>query len=58
MVYDNRYVRAWFTPIPAASQPSERDLDYQEEEPPLQKSVKLPDNEYVPEDVKAWEAVL
>src|SRR5690606_22287073 len=32
-------------------------LDYQEEEPPFTKSVELPDNEYAPDDVKAWEAV-
>lgn len=58
MVYDNRYVRAWFHAYSGGiTAQAKEGLDYQEEEPPFTKSVKLPDNEYVPEDVKAWEAV-
>jgi len=57
MVFDNRYVRAWFHAYSGGiTAQAHEGLDYQEEEPPFTKSVKLPENEYVPEDVKAWEA--
>ncbi len=58
MVCDNRYVRAWFHAYSGGvTCQAKEGLDYQEEEPPFTKSVELPDNEYAPDDVKAWEAV-
>lgn len=57
MVFDNRYVRAWFHAYSGGiTAQAKEGLGYQEEEPPFTKSVKLPDNEYAPEDVRAWEA--
>lgn len=56
MTYDNRYVRGWFHAYSGGiTAQAKEGLDYQEEEPPFTKSAKLPDNEYVPEDVKAWQ---
>lgn len=58
MVYDNRYVRAWFHAYSGGiTAQAKEGLDYQEEEPPFTASVELPENEYVPEDVANWEAV-
>jgi len=56
MTYDNRYVRGWFHAYSGGiTARAKEGLDYQEEEPPFTKSVRLPENEYVPEDVKAWQ---
>lgn len=56
MTYDNRYVRGWFHAYSGGiTARAKEGLDYQEDEPPFTKSAKLPDNEYVPEDVKAWQ---
>lgn len=55
MTYDNRYVRGWFHAYSGGvTARAKEGLDYQEEEPPFTKEAKLPDNEYVPEDVKEW----
>ena len=57
MTYDNRFVRAWFHAYSGGvTAQAKEGLDYQEAEPPFTKSVKLPENEHVPEDVKAWTA--
>ena len=56
MTYDNRYVRGWFHAYSGGiTARAKEGLDYQEEEPPFPKSVRLPENEYAPEEVKAWE---
>ncbi|HBG09145.1 MAG: SpoIID/LytB domain-containing protein [Limnochordia bacterium] len=56
MTYGNRYVRGWFHAYSGGiTARAKEGLDYQEEEPPFTKSVRLPDNEHVPEDVKAWQ---
>ena len=56
MTYDNRYVRGWFHAYSGGiTARAKEGLDYQEEEPPFTKSVRLPENEYAPEEVKAWE---
>jgi stage II sporulation protein D len=56
MTYDNRYVRGWFHAYSGGiTARAKEGLDYQEDEPPFTKSVRLPDNEHVPEDVKAWQ---
>ena len=56
MTYDNRYVRGWFHAYSGGiTARAKEGLDYQGEEPPFTKSAKLPDNEFVPEDVKAWQ---
>lgn len=58
MAYDNRYVRAWFHAYSGGvTAQAKEGLDYQEEEPPFTASVELPENEYVPDDVKHWEAM-
>lgn len=55
MTYDNRFVRAWFHAYSGGiTAQAKEGLDYKEEEPPFTKSVTLPDNEFVPEDVKQW----
>lgn len=55
MAYDNRFVRGWFHAYSGGiTARAKEGLDYQENEPPFTKSVKLADNEFVPEDVKAW----
>lgn len=57
MTYDNRYVRAWFHAYSGGRTAQAKEgLDYKEKEPPFTNSVKLPDNEFVPEDVKNWTA--
>ncbi len=56
MTYDNRYVRGWFHAYSGGiTARAKEGLDYQEEEPPFTKSARLPENEYAPEEVKAWE---
>ena len=56
MTYDNRYVRGWFHAYSGGiTARAKEGLDYQEEEPPFTKSVRLPENEYAPEEVKAWQ---
>ncbi len=55
MTYDNRFVRAWFHAYSGGiTAQAKEGLDYKEQEPPFTKSVTLPDNEFVPEDVKRW----
>ena len=55
MTYDNRYVRAWFHAYSGGTTARAKEgLDYKEQEPPFTKSVTLPENKYVPEDVKRW----
>src|SRR5690554_2904811 len=57
MTYDNRYVRGWFHAYSGGvTARAKEGLDYQEEEPPFTKSVKLGENDYVPDDVKEWTA--
>lgn len=57
MTYDNRYVRGWFHAYSGGiTARAKEGLDYQEEEPPFTASVKLTENEYVPDDVKSWTA--
>ncbi|HHT69206.1 MAG TPA: SpoIID/LytB domain-containing protein [Firmicutes bacterium] len=57
MTYDNRYVRGWFHAYSGGiTARAKEGLDYQEEEPPFTASVKLAENEYVPDDVKSWTA--
>jgi len=56
MTYDNRYVRGWFHAYSGGiTCRAKEGLDYQEEEPPFTKSVRLPENEYAPEEVKEWQ---
>lgn len=56
MTYDNRYVRGWFHAYSGGRTAQAKEgLDYKEEEPPFTKSVSLPENEFVPDDVKHWE---
>lgn len=55
MTYDNRFVRAWFHAYSGGvTARAQEGLDYKEKEPPFTKSVTLPDNTHVPEDVKNW----
>ncbi|NLM24884.1 MAG: SpoIID/LytB domain-containing protein [Firmicutes bacterium] len=55
MTYDNRFVKAWFHAYSGGiTATAVEGLGYQEEEPPYIRSTKLPDNQYVPEDVKNW----
>ncbi|HHY09344.1 MAG TPA: SpoIID/LytB domain-containing protein [Firmicutes bacterium] len=55
MTYDNRFVRAWFHAYSGGiTARAKEGLDYKEKEPPFTKSVKLPENEFVPADVKNW----
>ena len=57
MTYDNRFVRGWFHAYSGGTTARAKEgLDYREEEPPFTESVKLAENEYVPEDVKEWTA--
>ncbi|NMB21491.1 MAG: SpoIID/LytB domain-containing protein [Firmicutes bacterium] len=57
MTYDNRFVRGWFHAYSGGiTARAKEGLDYQEDEPPFTDSVKLGENEYVPEDVKEWRA--
>jgi len=57
MTYENRFVRGWFHAYSGGMTAKAKEgLDYQEDEPPFTASVKLPENEYVPEDVKEWKA--
>ncbi|MDI9484880.1 MAG: SpoIID/LytB domain-containing protein [Bacillota bacterium] len=55
MTYDNRYVRGWFHAYSGGvTARAKEGLDYQEEEPPFTVSRKLPENSYVPDEVKEW----
>lgn len=55
MTYDNRFVKAWFHAYSGGiTATAVEGLGYQEAEPPYILSTKLPDNKYVPEDVKNW----
>ncbi len=55
MTYDNRYVRGWFHAYSGGKTTRAKEgLDYREEEPPFTKSVSLPENQFVPDDVKLW----
>lgn len=57
MTYDNRFVRGWFHAYSGGiTAQAKEGLDYQDEEPPFTKSVKLGENDYVPDDVKEWTA--
>lgn len=57
MTYDNRFVRGWFHAYSGGITAwAKEGLDYKEEEPPFTASVELPENEYVPDDVKEWTA--
>lgn len=58
MTYDNRFVRGWFHAYSGGiTAQAKEGLDYRQQEPPFTKSVRLADNEYVPEDVKQWTAL-
>lgn len=55
MTYDNRFIKAWFHAYSGGITASAVEgLGYREKEPPYILSAKLPDNQYVPEDVKNW----
>ena len=57
MTYDNRFVRAWFHAYSGGTTARAKEgLDYKEQEPPFTKSVTLPENKHVPEEVKQWVA--
>lgn len=57
MTYDNRFVRAWFHAYSGGiTARAKEGLDYKEQEPPFTKSVKLPENEFAPDEVKHWTA--
>jgi len=57
LTYENRYVKGWFHAYSGGMTTSAKEgLNYQDPEPPYIKSVKLGENEYVPEDVRNWEA--
>mgnify|MGYP000858025423 CR=1 FL=1 len=57
MTYDNRFVRGWFHAYSGGiTARAKEGLDYKEDEPPFTASVKLPENEYVPDDIKEWTA--
>lgn len=57
MTYDNRFVRAWFHAYSGGTTARAKEgLDYKEPEPPFTKSVTLPENKYVLDDVKYWVA--
>ena len=57
MTYDNRFVRGWFHAYSGGiTAQAKEGLDYQDEEPPFTKSVKLGENDYIPDDVKEWTA--
>ena len=53
MTYDNRFVRGWFHAYSGGiTARAKEGLDYKEDEPPFTASVKLPENEYVLDDIK------
>ncbi|MGI6038261.1 MAG: SpoIID/LytB domain-containing protein [Limnochordia bacterium] len=55
MTYEDRYISAWFHSYSGGRTASAKEgLAWQEEEPPYIKSVVVPDNEFVPEDLRAW----
>ncbi len=57
MVYDNDYVKAWFHAYSGGVTASAKEgLDYQGDEPPYIRVVRLPENEYAPLDVTDWQA--
>ena len=57
MTYDNRFVRGWFHAYSGGiTARAKEGLDYKEDEPPFTASVKLPENEYVLDDIKEWTA--
>lgn len=55
MVYDGRFVRAWFHSYSGGRTATAREGLGQEEEPPYIKSVRVGQNEFAPEDVTDWE---
>ncbi|MCK9526517.1 MAG: SpoIID/LytB domain-containing protein [Limnochordia bacterium] len=57
MTYENRFVRGWFHAYSGGiTARAKEGLDYKDEEPPFTASVKLPDSESIPQDVKEWTA--
>lgn len=55
MTYDNRFVRGWFHAYSGGiTARAKEGLDYSKKEPPFTKSVSLPANEFVPDDVEKW----
>jgi len=55
MVYGDEVVRAWFHSYSGGRTATAREGLGLDEEPPYIKSVEVPDNEFAPEDVTAWE---
>lgn len=57
MVYDGKYVKGWFHSYSGGqTATAEEGLGYEGENLPYVKSVELPDNKYVPDELKNWEA--
>ncbi|MCK9222996.1 MAG: SpoIID/LytB domain-containing protein [Limnochordia bacterium] len=55
MTFNDRYVRAWFHSYSGGITATAKEgLNYPEPEPAYIKSVRIPTNEYAPEDVKSW----
>ena len=57
MTYKDQYIRAWFHSYSGGHTATAKEgLNFQEDEPPYIRSVKLKDNPYAPADVKEWRA--
>jgi len=57
MVYNGDYVKGWFHSYSGGKTATAKEgLDAKGENPPYLRSVALPDNQYVPKDLKNWEA--
>lgn len=57
MVHGGQFVKAWFHSYSGGHTATAKEgLNYQEDEPGFVKAVKLPDNEFVPDDHRAWAA--
>ncbi|NMB45785.1 MAG: SpoIID/LytB domain-containing protein [Firmicutes bacterium] len=57
MTYKDQYIRAWFHSYSGGHTAAAKEgLNFQDEEPPYIRSVKIKDNRYAPADVKQWHA--
>lgn len=55
MTYDGQFVRGWFHSYSGGRTATAKEgLAYREAEPPYVESIKLPNNPYVPADLKSW----
>jgi len=57
MVHQGRFVKAWFHSYSGGHTATAKEgLNYQDEEPGFIQPVKLPENEFVPDEYRAWTA--